>query len=72
MGYPQHFIDDEGYEWEAGPHVVPEDSEEYPWRFRPTRAAHIWAKMSRAERLKWDYATEDQLEAWKPNVVKEL
>ncbi len=72
MRYPRHFIDEDGYEWEAGPHVLMGDPEEYPWRFKPTQANAIWAKMSKSERLKWDYATNDQLQWWKPKVAEEL
>lgn len=72
MAYPKHFVDDEGYEWEAGRYEIPGENQEYLWRFRPTRTAPIWPKLEKHERQEWDYATNEQARLWKLKVKQEL
>lgn len=70
--YPDHFIDVDGYEWQRGSFVDPEDKIRIlRWRFRPTKYYKLWKKLDKTSK-QWDYTSEQNMLIWDIKISKKL
>ena len=62
--YPDKFYSSIGYEYRRMETSIVIDDIVYHWKFKPISRHKAYKEMDDLDKM-WDYATEDQMQAWR-------